>query len=81
MTNFIRTQVLLDKEQRNQLDEIAQSAGISFSELVREFLDAQLRLRIYEDMRRAAEQLQDDYTHDSNLTEMTTLDGEDFIHA
>lgn len=81
MTNYIRTQVLLEKKQRNQLDEIAQNTGISFSELVRDFLDAQIRIRTYEDMRRAAEQLCNDYANDGNLTDMTALDGEDFINV
>ncbi len=81
MSDFVRTQVLLEKKQRVQLDKIAEDMGISFSELVRDFLDAQLRLRTYEEMRRAAEQLYDDYTNDENLTDMTTLDGEDFINA
>ena len=81
MANYIRTQVLLEKKQRSQLDEIAQKAGISFSELVRDFLDAQMRIRTYEDMRRAAEQLGDDYARDGNLTDMTALDGEDFINV
>ncbi len=55
MSDFVRTQVLLEKRQRVQLDKIAEDMGISFSELVREFLDAQLRLRTYDEMRRAAE--------------------------
>ena len=81
MTDYIRTQVLLEKRQRSQLDEIAQNAGISFSELVREFLDAQMRIRTYENMRRAAEQLRDDYAIGGSLTEMSTLDGEDFMNV
>jgi hypothetical protein len=81
MSNYIRTQVLLEKKQRQQLDEIAQETGISFSELVREFLDAQLRNRTFENMRRAAQKLRPDYTIDTNLTEMTALDGEDFING
>lgn len=81
MTEYVRTQVLLEKRQRNRLDEIAQNAGISFSELVRVFLDAQMRIRTYEDMRRAAEQLCDDYLQDGSLTDMTALDGEDFING
>ena len=81
MANYIRTQVLLEKKQRDRLDEIARKAGISFSELVRDFLDAQMRIRTYEDMRRAAQQLYDNYANDSNLTDMTDLDGEDFINV
>jgi hypothetical protein len=81
MTNYIRTQILLKKEQRNQLDEIARETGISFSELVRDFLDAQMRIRAYENMQRAAQKLKQDYVKDSNLTDMTALDGEDFING
>jgi hypothetical protein len=81
MTDYIRTQVLLEKKQRKQLDEIAEKAGVSFSELVRDFLDTQLRIRTYEEMRRAAEQLSADYATGEPLTDMIALDGEDFINA
>ena len=63
------------------MDEIAQNAGISFSELVQDFLDAQMRIRTYDNMRRAAEQLCIDYVQDGSLTEMSTLDGEDFVNV
>ena len=81
MTDYIRTQVLLEKKQRKQLDEIAEKAGVSFSELVREFLDSQLRIRTYQEMRVAAEALCGDYANDPQLTDMTALDGEDWINA
>jgi hypothetical protein len=79
MTDYIRTQVLLEKKQRNQLNKIAKEKGISFSELVRDYLNAQLRDRTYEEMRPAAEQLYNDYANDEELTAMTVLDGEDII--
>ena len=78
MTDTIRTQVLLGKKQRRQLDEIAKKTGISLSQLVRDFLDAQLRIRAYEEMKHAAQQLQDDYSNDSKLTDLTSLDDVDF---
>jgi predicted DNA-binding protein len=81
MSNYIRTQILLKKEQREQLDEIARETGISFSELVRDFLEAQIRNRAYEGMRRAAQKLKHDYANDKSLTDMTALDGEDFING
>ena len=81
MTDFIRTQILLEKKQRIQLDNIAESMGVSFSELVRDFLNAQLRLRTYEEMRRAAELLYSDYANDEDLTAMTALDGEEFSNG
>jgi hypothetical protein len=81
MANYIRTQILLKKEQRQQLDEIARETGISFSELVRDFLDAQMRIRTYEAMQRTAQKLKNDYAKDSHLTDLTALDGEDFING
>jgi hypothetical protein len=81
MAEYIRTQVLLEKKQRQQLDEIAKNTGVSFSELVRQFLDSQLRIRVYEEMRLAAIQLYGDYTQDEQLTDMTTLDSEDFLNG
>jgi hypothetical protein len=81
MSDFIRTQVLLEKKQRIQLDEIANQNGVSLSELVRKFLNNQLRLHTYEEMRLAAEQLYNDYASDEELTAMTALDGEDFING
>jgi len=80
MVEYVRTQVMLDKKQRIQLNELAEKMGISFSEIVRDFLNAQLRIKTYEDMRHAAAQLYNDYASDENLTDMTALDGEDFIH-
>ena len=81
MTDFVRTQILLEKKQRIQLDKIAENMGITFSELVRDFLNAQLRLRTYEEMRRAAEQLYTDYATDADLTALNSLDGEEFING
>jgi hypothetical protein len=81
MSDFVRTQILLEKRQRVELDKIATDLGVSFSELVREFLDAQLRLRTRVEMRQAAERLYADYASDEHLTDMTRLDGEDFFHA
>lgn len=81
MADYIRTQILLEKKQRDQLDEIAEKSGLSFSELVRDFLDAQLRVRTYEEMQRAAELLRGDYEQDEDLTALQALDGEDFLNA
>jgi metal-responsive CopG/Arc/MetJ family transcriptional regulator len=81
MSDLVRTQILLEKRQRQELDEAASREGISFSELVRNYLAAQLRQRKYEEMRLAAQQLVDDYAPGGELTELTALDGEDFLHA
>jgi hypothetical protein len=81
MTDLVRTQVLLDKKQRDELNEIARKDGKSFSELVRDFLNAELRQRLYNDMQLAAEQLRDSYAAGGELTEMNSLDSEDFINV
>ena len=79
MANYVRTQVLLEKKQKDDLQALASKDGRSFSELVRELLDIQLRRRKYEEMRRAAHTLRHDYMTGGELTALTDLDGEDFI--
>jgi Arc/MetJ-type ribon-helix-helix transcriptional regulator len=81
MSDLVRTQILLDKNQRLELDEIADREGKSFSEVVRSLLAAQLHQRKYEEMRLAAEQLAADYGQDGELSDLTALDGEDFLNA
>lgn len=77
--DYVRKQIILEKDQSEQLRKIAVDEGISFSELVRNFLNAQLRVRIYNEMEIAADNLITDYATDKELTEMTVLDGEDII--
>ena len=79
MSDLVRTQVLLGKKQRDELNEIARKDGKSFSELVRDILNAELRQRLYKDMQLAAEQLRDNYASGGELTDMNSLDSEDFI--
>jgi|APSaa5957512622_1039677.scaffolds.fasta_scaffold60421_3 hypothetical protein len=78
MTDLVRTQVLLSRNQRQSLLEIAHKDGRSLSDVVREALDAQLRQRQYQEMEIAAGQLLELYETDPDLTAMTALDGEDF---
>lgn len=80
MSDLVRTQILLEKEQRLELDKIAAKEGRSVSELVRILLAAQLRQRKYEEMRHAARELAADYQAGGELTEFTSLDGEDFLN-
>ena len=81
MTSLVRTQILLDKNQREELNQIAEKEGKSLSELIREYLQIQLRKEKYKAMRAAAEQLKADYEAGSDLTNLTLLDSEDFIDA
>ncbi len=80
MSDLVRIQILLEKRQRTELDEIAGKEGKSFSELVRSFLNAQLRERKYAEMRLAADQLLPDSEEGGDLADMTSLDSEDFIN-
>lgn len=81
MTDYIRTQIFLEKEQLGELRAIATSLGISLSELVRNLLDAQLHQHTDAQMQQAAGQLYADYANGEALTTMTSLDGEDFLNA
>ncbi|HVN56457.1 MAG TPA: ribbon-helix-helix protein, CopG family [Anaerolineaceae bacterium] len=81
MSDLVRTQVLLEKKQRKQLNEIARKEGKPFSQLIREYLDSEIRRRTYAQMCAAAEQLRGDYGPGTELTEWTALDSEDFLNA
>jgi hypothetical protein len=81
MSDLVRTQVLLGKKQHDELTMIARKDGKSFSELVRDILNAELRQRLYKDMQSAAEQLRESYAPGGELTDMNSLDSEDFIDA
>jgi predicted DNA-binding ribbon-helix-helix protein len=77
--DYVRKQVMLEKEQSLQLEKIAENDGISFSELIRTLLNSQLRVRIYKEMEIAADELYNDYSNDKDLTITHSLDGEDVI--
>ena len=81
MSDLVRTQILLNRNQRHFLNMISQKEGRSVSEIVREAIDVQLRQRRYLAMQTAAESLKPDYEANDELTNMTVLDGEDFIDA
>jgi predicted DNA-binding ribbon-helix-helix protein len=75
-----RTQIMLETEQKQILMKIADQEERSFSELVREMLDAQIEQRQKSKLTAAAQALLVDYTTDEELLAFTALDGEDF-HA
>jgi hypothetical protein len=74
-----RTQILLEKEQHETLSQIAQEEKRSLSEIVREMIDRELRYRQRRQMVLAARELQGDYKTDPELTDFTSLDGDDFL--
>ena len=79
-TRYVRTQILLDPEMRAKLDELAHREQRSLSDLLREMVRNQLRLRRKQEMVEAARELLTDYETDAELTAFTALDGED-VHA
>jgi len=75
-----RTQIMLEPEQKQILKKIADQEKRSFSELVREMLDDQIKNRQKSKVAAAAQALLNDYQTDEDLLAFTALDGEDF-HA
>jgi hypothetical protein len=74
-----RTQILLEKGQHQILALIAEEEKRSLSEVVREMIEHELRYRQRRQMLFAARELRADYDNDSNLTQFTALDGDDFL--
>lgn len=75
-----RTQIMLEAEQKQILKKIAEQEQRSFSELVREMLDAQITKHQKSKLAAAAKALLEDYMADEELLAFTALDGEEF-HA
>jgi predicted DNA-binding ribbon-helix-helix protein len=76
-SRYHRTQLLLESEQHEELEEIARREHRSISDIVREMLDAQLAERKRREMVSAAQALLADYMSDKELTAFTALDAED----
>ncbi len=77
LSRYHRTQLLLDPEQHQDLEEIARREHRSVSDVVREMIDAQLAGRKRREMTLAAQALLADYTSDKDLIAFTALDAED----
>ena len=75
-----RTQILLEREQYDELTAIAGRERRSLSHVIRELLRLQLEQRRRQDLTAAAEALLADYRDDPELTAFSALDGED-VHA
>jgi len=72
---MIRTQILLKEGQRRVLEKLAREQARSVSEVVREMVDAQLRVENERLLHRAAESLRDEYLSDPDLTAFSILEG------
>ena len=78
---MIRTQIILKEGQRRALEKLAQEQERSVSEVVRELLDAQLRVENERRLRDAARSLRDDYLNDPELTVYSAIEGDLFHEA
>jgi hypothetical protein len=77
-TPLARTQVLLEPEQLEQLNQIAAQEGKSLSGLLREWVDRGLAQRKNEALTQAAERLLGSYYGDGELVGYGALDGDEF---
>ncbi|MCJ7622217.1 MAG: hypothetical protein MUO76_01845 [Anaerolineaceae bacterium] len=73
---MIRKQIIMKESQVELLKAISLQERKSFSELVREFLDLQIRNYKMHRMSQAARALYQDYQNDQELNSFLTLDGE-----
>lgn len=78
-TKMLRTQIMLEPNQHQQLTAIARAENRSLSDLVRQLVDAELRAHKRRTLQAAVEKMANAYASDKELTAFTALDGEDFI--
>ena len=75
---MVRTQIILKEGQRRALEKLAHEQARSVSEVVREMIDAQLRLDRERQLKDAAEKLRGDYLSDPELTAFSAIEGDAF---
>ena len=73
-----RIQFLIPENQKEFLDAIAQSEGVSFSALVRDIFAEYQRKRLEQELAEAAHSLYDEYKTNEELVAFTSIDGDDF---
>jgi hypothetical protein len=76
---MLRTQIMLEPNQRQQLTAIAHEENRSVSDLVRRLVDAEIRAHKRRILQAAVDKMANAYATDKELTAFTALDGEDFI--
>jgi len=76
-----RIQILLEPVDRRALEQLAQDAHTSMSNVVRDLLRERVKQQRRANLRKAAEMMADAYRTDAELTAFTALDGEDVHDA
>jgi hypothetical protein len=66
-----RIQILLEPQERQMLKELANEAGTSMSDIVRDLLRQRMQEQRRANMRRAAELMANEYRTNAELTELT----------
>lgn len=66
-----RIQILLEPQERQMLKELANEAGTSMSDIVRDLLRHRMQEQRRANMRRAAELMANEYRTNPELTELT----------
>ena len=79
VSKMFRTNIYLEEQQHQEIEELARREDRKVSELIREILDEGIRARKRQQWARAAELMASDYANDKELTAFTDLDGEDFL--
>jgi hypothetical protein len=74
-----RFNIILDEPTQEYLIAAARERNISASELIRELINGMKQKESQRSLREAALSLYDAYTTDKELTEFTSLDGEDTL--
>lgn len=73
-----RIQFLIPESQKEFLDAVAESEGLSFSALVREIFDEYQQRMAEKELEEAARSLYSEYETNEELTAFTAIDGDDF---
>lgn len=74
-----RFNIMLDESTQEYLISAARARNISASELVRDLINGMKQRESQKALREAAESLYQVYSKDTELTEFTSLDGEDYL--
>jgi vacuolar-type H+-ATPase subunit B/Vma2 len=78
-TNKKRFNIMLDQPTQEYLISAARERNMSASELVRELINGMKQKESQKALREVAESLYQVYSKDSELTEFTSMDGEDYL--
>jgi hypothetical protein len=76
-----RIQILLDPVDRQALEQLAQEAKTSMSDIVRDLLRKRIKQQQRAHLRVAAEKMAERYRTDQDLTAFAALDGDEVLDA